>query len=324
METAQRREPPARRQGAPPKSRIADCGSRIANFPPHPPASFPRFPAFQFPTFPLFPVSLFSTFPRSPPLPPPRYNVLGVGISALTLDSARDLVLAARGQRQRGYICLATAHGLTLARRDATLRRIYNASYLTTPDGMPLVWLGPPGVDRVYGPDLLLAVCDAGRAIGLRHYFFGGTPGVAAELATRLTARFPGLAVAGTFTPPFRPLDATESAALHADVARTRPDVIWVGLGTPKQEHFMAAHAATLDCALLIGVGAAFDFHSGRVRQAPRWIQRSGLEWLFRLASEPRRLGRRYLVTTPLFAAHVLAQRAGLRIYPLPPPKHHG
>ena len=249
--------------------------------------------------------------------PPARYNVLGVGISALTLDAARDLVLSTRGQRSRGYICLATAHGLTLARRDAELRAIYNASFLTTPDGMPLVWLGPPGVSRVYGPDLMLAVCDAGRHVGLRHYFFGGTPGVAAELSARLTTRFPGLAVVGTFTPPFRPLNANESAALHADVARTRPDIVWVGLSTPKQEQFMAAHTASLDAALLIGVGAAFDFHSGRVRQAPRWIQRSGLEWLFRLGTEPRRLGLRYLTTTPRFALHVLAQRTGLRRYPL-------
>jgi N-acetylglucosaminyldiphosphoundecaprenol N-acetyl-beta-D-mannosaminyltransferase len=249
--------------------------------------------------------------------PPPRYNVLGVGVSALTLSQARDQVIGVRGQRRRGYICLGTAAGLTAARADPALRKIFNASWLTTPDGMPLVWLGPRGVGRVYGPDLMLAACDAGRATGLTHYFLGGAPGVADALKQKLGTRFPGLAVVGTFTPPFRPLAAAELAALRADVARTQPDVLWVGLGTPKQEYFMAEHARSLDAGVLIGVGAAFDFHSGRVRQAPRWVQRSGFEWLFRLGTEPRRLGPRYLLTTPLFALRVLAQVSGLKSYPI-------
>lgn len=249
---------------------------------------------------------------------PPRYNVLGIGVSALTLAQTRDLVVATRGHLRRGYICCGTAAGLTEARSDPALRKIFNESWLTTPDGMPLVWLGPAGVERVYGPDLMLAVCNAGRACGLTHYFFGGAEGVAEALKQKLSARFPGLKVAGTFAPPFRALEPNELAAFRADVARTRPDVIWVGLGTPKQEHFMAEHWQTLDAGALIGVGAAFDFHSGRVRQAPRAIQRSGFEWLFRLCTEPRRLGRRYLVTTPLFALRVLAQLSGVKKYPLP------
>ena len=171
--------------------------------------------------------------------------------------------------------------------------------------------------ERVYGPDLMLAVCDAGRATGLRHYFYGGAPGVAELLKEKLTARYPGLEVVGTYTPPYRPLDTEELAALHADVARTRPDIIWVGLGTPKQEHFMAAHWRTLGAGLLIGVGAAFDFHSGRVRQAPRWVQRSGLEWFYRLCCEPRRLARRYLVNNPLFVWRIAGQLLGWRKYPL-------
>ena len=250
-------------------------------------------------------------------LPPPRYNVLGVGVSALTLAQARDLVLGARGARQLGYVCITPVHAVSEARSDPAFRKILNASFLTTPDGMPLVWLGPPGVERVYGPDLMLAVCDAGRATGLRHYFYGGAPGVAELLREKLTARFPGLEIAGIFTPPYRPLNSQETAALRADVARTRPDIIWVGLSTPKQERFMAENWQTLDAGLLIGVGAAFDFHSGRVPQAPRWMQRSGLEWIFRLCTEPRRLAPRYLKTNPLFILRVLAQKTGLKKYPM-------
>jgi N-acetylglucosaminyldiphosphoundecaprenol N-acetyl-beta-D-mannosaminyltransferase len=246
-----------------------------------------------------------------------RYNVLGVGVSALTLAQARDLIVNSHGKPRQGYVCLGTAHGLTEAQRDPELRRIYNESWLTTPDGMPLVWLGPKGVERVYGPDLMLAVCDAGRAKGVRHYLYGGVPGVAEELARRLCDRFPGLEIAGTFTPSFQPFEDAEISRLQADVALTRPDVLWVGLGTPKQEKFMASHWRQLEVGVLIGVGAAFDFHSGRVSQAPRWMQRGGLEWLYRLCREPRRLGPRYLKTNPLFALRVLAQRTGLRKYPL-------
>jgi N-acetylglucosaminyldiphosphoundecaprenol N-acetyl-beta-D-mannosaminyltransferase len=253
----------------------------------------------------------------SPPQPP-RYNVLGVGVSALTLVQARDLIVGARGQTRLGYVCLCTVNGVGEARRDPEFRRIFNASWLTTPDGMPIVWMGPPTVERVYGPDLMLAVCDAGREQGLRHYFYGGGPGVAAELASRLSARFPGLKVAGAFSPPFRDLDNEERLRLKSDVAAANPDIVWVGLGTPKQERFMAGLGAELDAALLIGVGAAFDFHAGRVRQAPRWVQRSGFEWLFRLCVEPRRLGQRYLTTNPLFIARVAAQKLGIRQYPIP------
>jgi len=252
------------------------------------------------------------------PIPVPRYNVLGVGVSALSLAQTRDLMVGLRGQLRRGYICLGTAHGLTEARADPELRRIYNKAWLTTPDGMPLVWLGPPGVERVYGPDLMLAVCDAGRAHGLRHFLYGGAPGVAEELGRRLAGRYPGLEIVGTFTPPFRELRDDEFAALRSDVARTRPDVIWVGLGTPKQERFMARYWRELDAGVLVGVGAAFDFHSGRVQPAPRWIQRGGFEWLFRLCTEPRRLGPRYLATNPRFVLHALAQLSGLRKYELP------
>lgn len=252
---------------------------------------------------------------------PPRFNVLGVGVHALTLDHARDLILTRRGPGPAGCVYATTVHGISEAQHDAPLRDAYRRAWLVTPDGMPLVWLGRwhghRATTRVYGPDLMLAVCDAGRATGLRHYFYGGAPGVAEQLRDRLTARFPGLDVVGTFTPPYRELTAEEFAAFQADVAARRPDVIWVGLGSPKQEKFAAAAAPHLAAGTLITVGAAFDFHTGRVAQAPRWMQRSGLEWLFRLAVEPRRLWRRYLVLNPLFVARTLAQLTGLRRYPL-------
>lgn len=252
---------------------------------------------------------------------PARFNVLGVGVSALSLARAGELVLAARGQLRLGYVCLCTTHGLGEARRDPVLRAIFNRSYLTTPDGMPLVWFGRRQgrreITRVYGPDLLLAVCDAGRATGLRHYFYGGQPGVAGLLREKLVARFPGLQVVGTFTPPFRPLTDPEFAGLRDEIAARRPDVVWVGLSTPKQEHFMAGAWEKLDAGLLIGVGAAFDFHSGRIAQAPRWMQSSGLEWLFRLGTEPRRLAKRYLVYNTLFLLRALTQLTGLRKYPM-------
>lgn len=252
---------------------------------------------------------------------PPRFNVLGVGISTLSLDSATAQVLAARGQLHVGYICVCTVHGISEARRDESLRGIFNDSYLTTPDGMPLVWLGRyhghRDITRVYGPDLLLKVCDKGRSMGLRHYFYGGKPGVVEALSQALLARFPGLNIVGTYTPPFRELTDEEFESWQKEIAVCRPDIIWVGLGSPKQEYFMARHSSQLDCGLMIGVGAAFDFHSGRIRQAPCWMQRSGLEWLFRLFQEPRRLAYRYLVYNPLFVLRTMAQLTGLRSYPL-------
>jgi N-acetylglucosaminyldiphosphoundecaprenol N-acetyl-beta-D-mannosaminyltransferase len=252
---------------------------------------------------------------------PPRFNVLGTGVSALSLHEARDLVLAAQGHRQLGYVCCATAYNVNLARRDTDLRHAYNRSFLTTPDGMPLVWLGRHhghhSITRVYGPDLMEIVCDTGRAVGLRHYFYGGANGVAEQLRQKLSQRFPDLLVVGTFTPPFRRLDANELLRLQADITACQPDIIWIGLSSPQQEKFMAEHAPQLAAGLLIGVGAAFDFLSGRVPQAPRWMQRSGLEWLHRLCTDPLRLWKRYLIHNPMFVIRTLAQRLGLKSYPL-------
>jgi len=169
----------------------------------------------------------------------------------------------------------------------------------------------------VYGPDLMLEMFEATRDGKLTHFFYGGAPGVAEELQTKLEARFPGVRVVGTYCPPFRVLNADEEAALFTGGAAAKRDIIWVGLSTPKQERFMAGYLSKLDATLMAGVGAAFDFHSGRVRQAPRWVQRSGFEWLYRLFTQPRRLARRYTVNNPRFLFRLALQLSGLRKYPL-------
>jgi N-acetylglucosaminyldiphosphoundecaprenol N-acetyl-beta-D-mannosaminyltransferase len=250
----------------------------------------------------------------------PRYNVLGVGISALNLAGACAAALAALAERRKGYVCTADARVVNLAVENDELRRQLNAAYLTTPDGMPLVWLGRAHghrkVGRVYGPDLMLAVCAATAGTGHTHFLYGGSPGVAERLQDRLRARFPRLRIVGTFAPPFRPLAPDEEAALVAQVADLKPDLFWVGLGVPARERFMARTLPKLETTLMLGVGAAFDLLSGRVPQAPRWMQRGGLEWLFRLGTEPRRLGPRYLRHGPLFVLRVAAQLIRLRRYP--------
>jgi N-acetylglucosaminyldiphosphoundecaprenol N-acetyl-beta-D-mannosaminyltransferase len=159
----------------------------------------------------------------------------------------------------------------------------------------------------------MLALCDRSQVRGYRHFFYGASPEVLDALTERLRARFPALQVAGTYAPPYRRLDAFEDSQIVQLIKQAKPDVVWVGLSTPKQERWMADHVEQLCAPALIGVGAAFDFHSGRKRQAPRWMQRSGLEWLFRLLSEPRRLYRRYLVNIPLFACYLGLEALGLR-----------
>lgn len=259
-----------------------------------------------------------------------RVNVLGVGISALTLDSAVEAVLAAVSEKRQGYVTVTGVHGVSECQRDAELRRIHNESLLSTPDGVPLTWMGrlqgrrPQEMQRVYGPDLMLRLFERGQSSGLLHYLYGGGEGVAPLLAERLAATFPEAQIVGLYTPPFRPLTEDEERQLAAELAALQPHCVWVGLSTPKQERFMAQflsqYAAKLPKPLvMLGVGAAFDFHAGLKPQAPAWMQRTGLEWFFRLQQEPRRLWRRYLKNNPLFVARAALQLSGLRKYPLPP-----
>jgi N-acetylglucosaminyldiphosphoundecaprenol N-acetyl-beta-D-mannosaminyltransferase len=249
-----------------------------------------------------------------------RLNVLGVGISAVNLVQAVEAVATWIRKRSRVYVCVAPAHAVMDCRRDLGLRRIYNRSGLTTPDGMSLVWLlrlhGHRNVGRVYGPDLVLATCDASQEKGWRHLFYGGEQAAAEEMAKRLSVRFPRLNVADTLSPPFRELSDAEDQAVVSRINASRADVIWVGLGSPKQERWMATHRDRLEAPVLVGVGAAFDFLSGRKRQAPHWLQKAGLEWLFRWSTEPRRLAPRYS-RYPLFVLLVLAQLIGLAKFDL-------
>jgi N-acetylglucosaminyldiphosphoundecaprenol N-acetyl-beta-D-mannosaminyltransferase len=251
-----------------------------------------------------------------------RVNVLGVGLSVLNLESALAEIAAAVRDQRKGYICVTGVHGVMEAQADPAFKKILNEAFLCTPDGMPMVWAGQLAghreMRRVYGPDLMLDVCKWSETSGAKHFFYGGADGVAELLVQKLKEKFPKLQVVGTFTPPFRALNVEEIKKLQAQVAAARPDFFWVGLSTPKQEKFMAEFLPQLDTTLLLGVGAAFDFHCGRVRQAPRWMQRSGLEWFYRLCCEPRRLARRYFRNNPLFLWKFFGQLAGLKKYPSP------
>jgi len=248
-----------------------------------------------------------------------RANILGVGISAVNVPAAVAQISAWLARHEAQYVCVTGVHGVIESQLDEAVRSIHNRAGLVVPDGMPLVWLsrwqGFKQVDRVYGPDLMLAVCAESLHAGWRHFLYGGAPGVAEQLAERLEARFQGLRIVGMYTPPFRPLTDTEEREIMEAVQRSGADIVWVGISTPKQERWMAEFVEHLAGPVLIGVGAAFDFHAGLKRQAPRWIQRSGFEWLFRLCMEPRRLWRRYLRNNSYFLWLLLLQALGVRKY---------
>jgi N-acetylglucosaminyldiphosphoundecaprenol N-acetyl-beta-D-mannosaminyltransferase len=251
----------------------------------------------------------------------PQVNILGVGVSAINMAMALDFMEWAVAQRLRTYVSVCPVSTVLACLDDPATRRAVNGAGLVTPDGMPIVWLtraaGHPHVSRVYGPDLMLGFCARSAGPGGRHYFYGGAEGATEQLAAVLTARFPGLQVAGGYSPPFRPLTPEEDAEVVDRINAANPDVVWVGLGSPKQDLWMATHRERLDAPLLVGVGAAFDFYTGRVRQAPRWLMRIGLEWLFRLFQEPRRLWRRYLLGNPRFVVNVILQWTGIRRFPI-------
>jgi N-acetylglucosaminyldiphosphoundecaprenol N-acetyl-beta-D-mannosaminyltransferase len=246
-----------------------------------------------------------------------RSDVLGVKVSAIDMVMAIETIRSWIAERKRTYVCVTGVHGVMESVRSEELRGIHNAAGLVTPDGMPLVWLlkwaGHRQVDRVYGPDLMLAAFGAAELRNARHFLYGTTSQTLATLSARLRHRFSAVQIVGAIAPPFRPLSPAEDAAYIAEINAAAPDIVWVGLSTPKQERWMVAHRERLGAAVLIGVGAAFDIHAGVVPQAPRILQRSGLEWAFRLCTDPQRLWRRYAVNVPSFVFHVLAQKLGLR-----------
>jgi len=249
-------------------------------------------------------------------------NVLGVGISTINMTSAQEQIAQWVRSGDRQYVCVCTVATVMECRRAEDLRQVVNAAGMRTPDGMPLVWLahlrGHREVTRVYGPDLMLAVMAESAARGYRHYLYGGGPGVPERLAQVMEGRYPGVNFAGLQSPPFASLEELCTPRAAAAINERNPDIVWVGIGNPKQERWMARMRPLLEAPVLIGVGAAFDFHSGIKAQAPRWMQRGGLEWLFRLAHEPRRLWRRYLLDNPWFVYEAVLQVVGLKRFSLP------
>jgi N-acetylglucosaminyldiphosphoundecaprenol N-acetyl-beta-D-mannosaminyltransferase len=246
-----------------------------------------------------------------------RTNILGVGVSAVNMRLAIEQLERWIARSAKSYVCVTGVHGLMECQRDPALRRLHNEAGMVAPDGMPLVYISrmmrQAQVDRVYGPDLMLAMCELSQDKGYRHFFYGTTAETLDRLTARLLGRFPKLPIAGSYAPPFRELTESESAGIAALINSSKADIVWVGLSTPRQEKWMARHRPLLDAPALLGVGAAFDFHAGRTPQAPRWMQRACLEWAFRLAAEPRRLWKRYLRNNPLFATYLTLQLLGLK-----------
>ena len=242
---------------------------------------------------------------------PKKQTVLGIGISTTSYDEVtavcRDWIerrRSARGETRGRYICVTSVHGIMTAVFDPSFRRELNSADMATPDGMPVVWalrsFGCRGQRRVYGPDLMLALCHQAAELGHRIFLYGSRPQTLEHLERRLLRRFPKLVIGGSYSPPFRALTCAEDREITTRIIAADADLIFIGLSTPRQERWMAAHRARIP-GVMVGVGAAFDFHAGQLKQAPPWMQQHGLEWLFRLLMEPRRLWKRYLLITPLF-----------------------
>jgi N-acetylglucosaminyldiphosphoundecaprenol N-acetyl-beta-D-mannosaminyltransferase len=251
----------------------------------------------------------------------PRVNILGVGVSAVSMQEAIDQSDQLIRTNGRGYICVTGVHGISEAQSDPEFRAILNNSFLTTPDGMPTVWIGRisgfSNIRRVYGPDYMMDLCALSISRGYKHFLYGGKTGVADRLADALIEKFPGIKIVGTYTPPFRPLTESEELALISKLNEVQPHILWVGLGTPKQERFMSQYLDRMPVNLAVGVGAAFDIHTGGIADAPAWMKKAGMQWLHRLLQEPSRLWKRYLINNPIFIWNVCLQVLGLRRYSL-------
>jgi N-acetylglucosaminyldiphosphoundecaprenol N-acetyl-beta-D-mannosaminyltransferase len=253
-------------------------------------------------------IALAAPATREAPRRPETQPLLGIPVALTDYERALNWVDEAVAARSREYICVAAVHTVMACQEDEDLRRAVLGSSFTVPDGQPLVWalkaLGHEMGDRVYGPTLMDLACARAAKTGQKMYLYGGrNQGALAQLTRTLRLRHPGLKIVGGYAPPFRPLTEAEEDHIAYDINRSGADVVWVGIGVPKQEKWMARMRPRLDAPVLIGVGAAFDFHAGLVPQAPAAMQRLGLEWLFRMAQEPRRLWKRYARYNPLFVA---------------------
>jgi N-acetylglucosaminyldiphosphoundecaprenol N-acetyl-beta-D-mannosaminyltransferase len=251
-----------------------------------------------------------------------RVNILGVGVSAVNMNAALDQIGGWIERREPNYVIAVPAHCIIECLRNEKLRRTYNRAGMVTPDGKPIAWIcklmGHHQVEQVRGSDLMLEVCKRSVDRGYRHFLYGGwPPDVVQQLAVKLSERFPGIQIVGTYAPPFGPVTAEEDDRIVENINASHPDIVWVGLGVAKEEFWAASHLGRVVAPVLIGVGAAFDFHSGRKPEAPRWMIRAGLEWFFRVLTEPRRLGPRYLRDNPVFIWNILRQALGKEPPPL-------
>lgn len=249
---------------------------------------------------------------------PPSADVLGVPISRVDLTRAVDQIGAWIERGEARYVCVCDVHSLIRACDDASHMAAMRSADMITPDGQPIAWTlrmrGFLDVARTCGPELLPAVCERSVAAGWTHYFYGGADGVADKLAQSMALHHPGINIAGTETPPFRPLTQAEQLATIERIRKSGARIVWVGLGCPKQEQWMHEHRALLPGVVMIGIGAAFDFHTGRKQRAPAWMRENGLEWLHRLASEPRRLWQRYLILAPRYFVASMIETIALRL----------
>lgn len=245
----------------------------------------------------------------------PAADVLGVDVDAVDMQRAIELIVEMLSGKRKGYVCVAGVHGVMEAQRRPELADAYRESAMTIPDGMPLVWVGHwqhhRDMERVTGPDLMLQIFLRPEFATTTHYLYGGEQGVVEELRERLLQLNPGARIVGVRTPPFRELTATEERALIQEVSRLKPDIIWVGVSCPKQELFMLRHYDKFESKLMFGVGAAFDYHTGRIRDCADWVKRAGLQWFHRLLQDPRRLWKRYLRNNPEFIWRIALQFAG-------------
>jgi len=246
-------------------------------------------------------------------------NVLGVGVSAVNPDLATSEIRRWVQAREHHYVCVSGVHGVMECQRDPVLKAIHNRAGLVLPDGMPLAWwvrgAGHPEADRVCGPEFMPHLFNVLQ--NYRHFFYGASEKTLDRLLTNLSTQFPQARIVGAHSPPFRPMTREEDRSVVRKINDSEADIVWVGLSTPKQERWMAAHCRSLKAAALIGVGAAFDMHAGNVVRAPKFLRRTGFEWTYRLVLEPRRLWRRYLANNPAFVFLAAAQMAGLANFPL-------